>query len=290
MTYVFFNPLSNNKQGEKAFSEVQSLLKNEQCISLNTLEIPDMKAQLTEPEANDRIVICGGDGTLHHFVNDIYDSFGGPEFIKAELLYYPSGSGNDFMHDVAGKNQKRLIQLRPYITGLPSVTINKEVRHFINGIGVGLDGWCCSEVERIRSKKGDKPINYTPIALRGLLYAYKPVSATVITDGVRHRYSGVWIAPTMNGRYFGGGMKVAPNQDRLNEEKTVSFIAAHSISRLRAFPIFPEFLSGKYIRHTKYVDVIKAKEITVTFDEPLTLQIDGEAIANVSSYHVKCAD
>ena len=36
--------------------------------------------------------------------------------------------------------------------------------------------------------------------------------------------------------------------------------------------------------------VIKAKEITVTFDQPLTLQIDGEAIANVSSYHVKCAD
>ena len=294
MIYVFYNPLSNNKKGGEVFYKVKSLLQEEkcnyECSAINILEVKDIKATLTEPCQSDKIVICGGDGTLHHFVNDIYNAFGGPQAIKAELLYYPAGSGNDFMHDVAGKNAKNLIPLRPYITDLPAVTIKGKVYHFINGIGVGLDGWCCSEVERIRSKKGDKPINYSPIALRGLLYAYKPVSATVVTDGVSHRYSGVWIAPTMNGRYFGGGMKVAPEQYRLNKEHTVSFIAAHSITRLKAFPIFPEFLSGKYIRHKKYVDVIKAKEITVTFDEPVTLQIDGEAMSNVAGYHVKCAD
>ena len=287
MTYIFYNPLSNNKKGKSDSEQAEKLIQDKE-ISYFDITAATAKDLLTGLKENDTAVICGGDGTLHHFINALYDECGSADAIKANLFYYPTGSGNDFMHDVAGKNEKKLIQLRPYITDLPSVTINGKKSHFLNGVGAGLDGWCCSEVERIRRKKADKKINYTPIALRGLLYAYKPISANVIADGVEHRYTGVWILPAMNGRFFGGGMKVAPDQDRLNKEHTVSFIAAHSISRFNAAPIFPEFLTGKYVRHKKYVDIIRAKEISVTFDQPVTLQIDGEAIPGITSYQIKC--
>lgn len=288
MTYIFYNPLSNNKKGKRDLVKITELLNAKEVSFFDVTKEENIARLLLDLSSDDIAVIAGGDGTLHRFVNSIYGDSQTLPNIRAKLFYYPAGSGNDFMHDVTNSKEKELIELKQYIENLPSVTINGKTSHFINGIGVGIDGWCCAEALKQLKTKSDKPINYTALALKGLFYAYKPVGATVVVDGILHRYKGMWLAPAMNGRYFGGGMKVAPNQDRLNKEHTVSFIAAHDISRLRAFTFFPEFLSGKYIRHTQNVDVIPAKEITVTFDKPVSLQIDGEAFLNIASYSVKC--
>ncbi len=47
---------------------------------------------------DDYIVLCGGDGTLNRFVNDTENTNMGNE-----ILYFPSGSGNDFARDL-GQN------------------------------------------------------------------------------------------------------------------------------------------------------------------------------------------
>ncbi len=41
--------------------------------------------------ADDKLVICGGDGTLNRFINDFDLSC-----ISNEIYYYATGSGNDF--------------------------------------------------------------------------------------------------------------------------------------------------------------------------------------------------
>lgn len=66
----------------------------------------------------------------------------------------------------------------------------------------------------MRKKSNGKPVNYTSIAIKGLLYDFKPTDATVIIDGKETRYKKVWIAPTMHGRFYGGGMIAAPDQRR----------------------------------------------------------------------------
>ncbi|QTQ16859.1 diacylglycerol/lipid kinase family protein [Treponema parvum] len=287
MIYVFYNPLANNKKAKKDLSLIASLLTENDVSFFDVTQEKNVKSLLVGLSPNDTAVIAGGDGTLHRFVNMIYDDFGSPSSIHAKLLFFPSGSGNDFMHDIHHSKEKKLIDLKKYIENLPSVSINDKIHHFINGTGAGLDGWCCYEAEKSRQKNG-KPINYTLIAAKGLLYAYKPFSATAVVDGIPHRYNDIWLISSMNGRYFGGGMKVAPEQDRLAKDKTVSFVAAHSLKRRQTFRIFPEFLSGKYVRHKNYIDVIPAKKITVTFDNPVTIQIDGESFPNVTSYSVDC--
>lgn len=40
-------------------------------------------------------ILCGGDGTLNRFINDL----GGVK-LSCEILYFPGGSGNDFAHDI----------------------------------------------------------------------------------------------------------------------------------------------------------------------------------------------
>ena len=120
---------------------------------------------------------------------------------------------------------------------------------------------------------------------QGLLFHFKPASATVTVDGVSHRYRHVWLAPTMNGRYD-GGMEVAPAQNRLNQNGTVSVVVLHCPSKLKTLMVFPSIFKGEHVKHTEMVEVISGKEITVAFDRPTALQIDGETVTGVTEYGV----
>ena len=79
-------------------------------------------------------------------------------------------------------------------------------------------------------------------------------------------------------------MMITPGQDRLDPEGKLSFAIAHDLSRTRIIPIFPEIFKGTHPRHTKYIDIVKCDEVTVKFDTPCALQIDGETILDVTEY------
>jgi diacylglycerol kinase family enzyme len=48
--------------------------------------------------------------------------------------------------------------------------------------------------------------------------------------------------------------------------------------------IFPSLFKGEHLKHTKYTEVLCGHDITVEFDSPTPLQIDGETILGVSAY------
>ena len=66
--------------------------------------------------------------------------------------------------------------LNPFLANLPEVTVQGKTRRFINGIGFGIDGYCCEEGD-LQREKSDKRVNYTAIALKGLLYDFHPTTA-----------------------------------------------------------------------------------------------------------------
>ena len=76
------------------------------------------------------------------------------------------------------------------------MTVNGKQYRFLNGIGYGIDGYCCQVGDEQR-EKSTKPVNYTAIAIKGLLFHYKPTNAVVTVDGETHNYRKVWLAPTM---------------------------------------------------------------------------------------------
>ncbi|MBP3698431.1 MAG: diacylglycerol kinase family protein, partial [Oscillospiraceae bacterium] len=97
----------------------------------------------------------------------------------------------------------------------------------------------------------------------------------------------VWIAPTMHGKYYGGGMMPAPQQDRGNSEKTLSLMVLHGAGRLRTLCALPGIFKGTHVKHKKIVTIHTGHEITVAFDRPTPLQIDGETILGVTDYTVR---
>jgi len=260
MTYILYNPLAGN--GKAKTQELVDKLRPE---ALRTLDVTtqNLRRFFEKTPPSERIILVGGDGTINHFINRLRGVV--PQH---QIYYYPAGSGNDFWNDVQDKSKDGLILLNPYLESLPVVEVFRE-RHFFNA--------------------GQKDISYSNIAIKGLLGKYKPTSATITVDGVKHHFDHVWLAPTMNGRYYGGGMKIAPEQDRLNAGKSVSLVVLHCKSKLKTLMVFPSIFKGEHVRHEKMVSIFTGHEITVTFDKPTALQIDGETISGVYKYQVTAA-
>ena len=103
-----------------------------------------------------------------------------------------------------------------------TVTVNGITKKFINGIGYGIDGYCCEVGDKLRAE-GKQNINYAGIAIKGLLFHFKTKNATVIADGKEFKFNKVWLAPTMLGRYYGGGMIPTPDQKKIKYKQT-SFV------------------------------------------------------------------
>ena len=278
--YIVYNPLSCSGQG-KAFAEkAAEFYKADEVAYINICET-DYAKIFAEIEQEAKVVICGGDGTVNHFVNETADiSF------ENSIYYYATGTGNDFLRDIEAVQGEAPVCIDKYIKNLPVVKVNGNEFRFINNIGFGIDGYCCEVGDEQRAKKKDK-INYTAIAIKGLLFHYKPTKATVIVDGKEYNYKKVWLAPTMKGRFYGGGMMPTPVQNRLNEDGTVSVLVFFGSGKLKTLMIFPSLFKGEHLKNTKHTKVHTGKKITVRFDSPRAAQIDGETVTGVTEYTVE---
>ncbi len=276
--YILFNPLacSGKCEGFVKTIELPSDAEKEFFAMSGRESYCDIIERIS---GEDKIVICGGDGTLNRFVNSVE----GLNF-NNEIFYMPAGSGNDFLKDIGNSNPNFPIKVNEYFKNLPLVYIEDKAYRFINGIGYGVDGYCCKEVNRLKSQL--KKASYTLIAIKALLFGYKPTSATVTVDGKEYRYNKVWLAPTMKGKYFGGGMMIAPNQNRNDKENLLTVVVAHNLSKLKIVSLFPTIFKGTHIKYKKYVDVHTGKNISVKFDIPSALQVDGETVLGVKEYSV----
>ena len=279
MNYVLFNTLAGNKNLEqeteslREFFDGKIIKKDVQSIDYKTFLAP-----LTE---EDTIILCGGDGTLNHFANDSEGID-----VPCEILYYPSGSGNDFAHDIGIQPHEKPVSVKQYLQNLPMVEVKGKTYRFLNNVGFGIDGYCCEVGDQCKAKS-DKPVNYTAIAIKGALFAYKPTTATIVIDGETYTYKKVWIAPTMKGRYYGGGMNAAPEQDRTAPDGKLSVVLLHNASRLQLLMVFPSIFKGEHVNYKKFVTIHTGYDIHVKFDRPTALQIDGETVLGVTEYKVK---
>ena len=275
--YILYNEKAGTGKIADAMQTLKAQLKGDLKL-VDVLKLDDYATFVGKLTAEDYVVVAGGDGTLNRFVNNVEDMT-----LPCDVLYYPAGSGNDFARDLGKENGCEPFVVNQWIRDLPKVVVNGNTYRFLNGIGYGIDGYCCQMGDVMRAIPGKK-VDYTAIAIKGLLFHYKPTTAKVTVDGVTTNHDHVWLAPTMHGRFYGGGMYPTPGQERNNGNGKLSVMVYRSRSKLVALIVFPSLFKGEHIKHKKQVKVFSGSEITVEFDRPAPLQIDGETILNVTSY------
>ncbi len=277
MTYILYNPLAAGGKGETFANEAKaSTGGNAELLSVIDF---DVKSFIKGLDTDDKVILCGGDGTLNIFANDTY----GVDF-PCSVYLYKSGTGNDFLRDVEDKIKNNRVLINDYVKNLPVVEVKGETRRFVNGIGFGIDGMVCEVADRMIAK-GKKNVNYALLSIRLLIHGYKCPDAKVTVDGEVYNFRKVWLASGMNGRYYGGGMMVTPSQNRLSDK--LNCCVFYGSGKLKTLLVFPKLFKGEHIKHHKNVKMLEGNEITVEFTIPTALQIDGETVLGVTSYTIR---
>ncbi len=279
-TYVLYNPLASGNKGKEIYEGVKpTLVERFKEFEEVDLTAYDKEAFFKNVQKEDTLVVVGGDGTLNVFANNIKNYH-----VECEMYYCKGGNGNDFLQDVKKEEDQIIVYLNPYFERLPKITVNGETRYFINGIGYGIDGMVCEVADKMKAE-GKTDINYASLSIKLLLHGYKCPEATAIVDGVKYQFKKVWLCSAMNGRYYGGGMKIAPDQSRLGDRLSLSVIS--NSGKFGTLMIFPKIFKGNHVKNKKVSTILLGKKITVSFTIPTALQIDGETVLNVSSYTVE---
>ncbi len=276
--YILYNPHAGNGTSEATAKNLKESGKYEPSEIVAMTDIKSYADFLSDKNGVS-LIICGGDGTLNRFINESAD------VTLGDVYYMASGSGNDFLRDLDITEQAEPICINKYIENLPVCEVCGKTYKVLNGVGYGIDGYCCLVGDKLKGENVKK-INYTSIAIKGLLGKYKTCGGSVTVDGDKRRYKKIWLASGMNGRFYGGGMMPAPEQERLNGKGVVSTCVFHDTGKLSTLMIFPSLFKGEHVKHEKKVDVRSGKKITVEFDSPRPLQIDGETIPEVTKYSV----
>ena len=266
MKYYMYNRLANN--GIKP--TISEGIKVVDCVDM------DYEEFFNKLNPEDEVVFIGGDGTLNRLVNTVDCSK-----IKNNIYLLPNGTGNDFMNDIGGKLNEEIL-INKYLVNLPVVHVKDRDVKFLNNMSFGLDGYCCEMADIIKSKTPNKKINYTTIAIKGLLFDFTPKHAWIEVDGKTYEFDNVWLAPSMNGRYVGGGMMMAPSQDRMGD--TLSLVVYSCKSKLKSLILFPSIFKGEHVSHTDVVTIVKGHKIHVKYDKPCAVQIDGDTVLDVIEY------
>ena len=136
--FVLYNPKSKSDSGKQTAEKLKDYAGDREAEFVDITTVGDYREFFAQIADDDCLVLCGGDGTLNRFVNDT-DGMERPK----NLYFYSAGTGNDFLNDLGKSPDGEPIELGKYIERLPTVTVKGKSYKFINGVGYGIDGYCC---------------------------------------------------------------------------------------------------------------------------------------------------
>ena len=71
MVYVLYNPIAGNKKGKEKVRSLGDYFKGKDVKYFDIIGLKDYNAFCKDLTSEDEIVICGGDGTINRFINNI---------------------------------------------------------------------------------------------------------------------------------------------------------------------------------------------------------------------------
>lgn len=277
MDIILYNPLSSNGNNLRLVNKLTRKL-TKQGITVKEYDltaIPDLKKFIQKRQTINRFIIIGGDGTISRFANSIQNIY-----IKPGLFIYKAGTGNDFIRSL--ERRRGLIDIKRYLVNLPRVKVDREDLIFLNGVGLGLDGLTCHKVNNSRHNKNK--FNYFRHALEAF-NQFKPQDCivTINKDKVLKVKDALFVS-VMNSKFFGGGMKIAPKANRLNDDLQVVVIS--KVPKPMLLILIPLLYLGLHVGFKKYVKIYSAKEVLVSFTKGEYMQIDGEDYKDIKEIKV----
>lgn len=235
MKYCIYNKLS--KSGYKKTSG--SLLD---VSSLNSQFFQNLTVE-------DEVELHGGDGTINQFINNC--------IVYPKITVIKSGTGNDLARSLSSEYKQVSI-------------FSCNGHKFVNGFDVGFGALVCKLVNEDVSKSQLSYFKNVYLGLRSV----KTQDMTLTVDGKRVETKKSFLIAVQNNKYFGGGMKIAPQADIESEMVEVCVIGNASKALLAA--VFPTIFISAHVYFKRYVQSYRGKRITINLKSPHIFECDGE--------------
>ena len=269
MFVVISNPTAGGGRPNVILSGVCELLKRR--------SIPH-RVEITEAEGHaaslaraaalsgcEAIVAVGGDGTLCEIAAGLAER-------SATLYFVPCGTGNDFVRVLnlpADPLDALKAQLDGEETHLDMATVNG--RGFLNVAGSGFDVDVLREV--IRFKHVGKGLTPYLLGLVSALKKFHSFEAELTLDTgevLKEKFTIISIA---NGRFFGGGMKVAPLAEVT--DGLLDIIIIRRLPKLTVPFLLPLFITGLHAKLPALCRVRRCRSVKLV-SPGMTFNMDGE--------------
>ncbi|HUJ54899.1 MAG TPA: diacylglycerol kinase family protein [Gaiellaceae bacterium] len=221
--------------------------------------------------ASGLLVVVGGDGTM----NEVVDAVAGT---GAELAVLPSGTGQDFgrTHGIPSRFDDAVrIALEGDVRAVDVGRVEHTggTRCFANVGSVGMSGAVARRANSMTKALGGRLTFF--YALTREFLAWRNTEVTVRLDGGEERSGRMHDVIVANGRWHGGGMKLAP--EAAWDDGLFEVVLIGDIDKLDFATTAPKLYSGRYLSHPK-VEALRSANVEVAAAEPLPIEVDGEPL------------
>lgn len=223
------------------------------------------------------ICVVGGDGTIGECVTGILETRCPPP--RPRLLIVPAGTGGDYRRSFGmdesvdqaveryclGRTRK--VDVGSYFLG---ATADANPRYFINVLSFGIGGLTDRIVANSSKWMGGRAAFFLG-GVRATL-AYEPVPLQLEVDGVELPVRSFRNVAVCLGRYFGGGMQVAPNADPSDGLFDVVMMSG---SRLGTLTLAKDIYAGTHLRR-EGVEFVRARKLRVRATRAAEVLVDAD--------------
>lgn len=286
-TFVLVNPKSRSGATGRRLGELEALLRKH--VGAYELACTERAgdgarlARLASERGVTRIVIAGGDGTASEALNGLLQT--GRDDVEIALL--PLGTGRDFARGLdLGTNLEtcvaRLSSGRRRKVDAGRVRFRgpdgrDETRCFLNNATMGLSaesGRWLAERDRA-GKRG--PLSYVLAGLVGM-FRHRMSKVTLRVDDRVVHHGPLALATASNGRYFAGGMRIAPEASIDDGLFDVVVVEGMSIPAL--LTRFPGIFLGRHIDGQR-IHLHRGAVVQAECAEEVWIEADGEPVGTL---------
>jgi YegS/Rv2252/BmrU family lipid kinase len=229
-----------------------------------------------------RVIVVGGDGSVHEALNGILSTDG-----SVELGIIPVGTGNDFakassipMHweHATALLADRISSNSP---GRPVDAGRCNSRYFANGAGIGFDAKVADYADRIRLPIGDL------VYLIAVFQAMRSGTSTpnlTMTHGAEIVEGSFTLANFANGPWVGGMFHIAPAAQ--NDDGLLDLVYAEALSGWRIMKLLPRILRGDHLDEPE-LHASSVRKCEIVADQPVLSHLDGEVQAPQTHFSIE---
>lgn len=266
---VLCNPAAGKGRALRASRTAVELLRDRGADA--QMIVTESREHLTRVAAEngaawDRLVVAGGDGTLHHAIRDL-------DLANTVLGILPFGSGDDFA---------KALEIPATLHKACDVLIDGEVRRvdvarvnetrYLGIASIGLDSEVAQWVNE-HARAGIRSLVYL-WALARVLPRYQHKTIVLRIEGRLHEQQ-IMLAVIANNSRYGGGIEIAPTA-RL-DDGLLDLHLVRRCSKARLLMTLPLAYRGAHLS-SPLVSWQRSDSFEIDSDEPLDVFADGEYV------------